>query len=58
MHRSSDLFVLYHVQRTPLHIAAGNGHDDTVLYFADQRADVSIKDNNGVSKLELITLLI
>ena len=45
-------FALKHVQQAPLHIAARGGHDDTVLYLADNGADVNIKDNNGVSKGE------
>ena len=43
-------FALKHVQQAPLHIAAGGGHDHTVLHLADNGADVNIKDNNGVSK--------
>ena len=38
------------LQQIPLHIAAGGDHDQTVLYLADNRADINIKDNNGVSK--------
>ena len=50
MHSGSDLFALYHVQQAPLHIAAGKGDDDTVVYLAGNGADVNIKNNNGVSK--------
>ena len=49
-HSGSDLFVLYHVQRAPLHIAAGKGNDEILLYLAARGADVNINDRNGVSK--------
>lgn len=40
-------FSLY--QRTPLHMAAEGGHKNVVDYLVDKGADVSLKDNAGVS---------
>ena len=37
----------YH-QRTPLHMAAEGGHEDTVKYLVDKGAGIGIKDNKGV----------
>ena len=36
-------------QRTPLHTAAGIGYKYTVEQLVKKGADVSIKDNEGVS---------
>ena len=41
-------------QRTPLHIAVSGGYKDTVEYLIKQGADISIKDNDGVSKTTVI----
>ena len=38
----------YFCQRTPLHIAAKEGHDYTVECLVQQRADINSKDENGV----------
>ena len=37
-------------QRTPLHMAAEGGHEDTVKYLVDKDkgAGIGIKDNKGV----------
>ena len=37
-------------QLTPLHLAADNGHTDTVQCLIEKGADVNIKDDDGVSK--------
>ena len=34
---------------TPLHMAAKQGRPDTAKYLVDQRANINITDNNGVS---------
>ena len=36
-------------QQTPLHIAARQGYVKTVECLVEKGADISIKDNNGVS---------
>ena len=36
-------------QQTPLHIAAGTGHVKTVECLAKLGANITIKDNDGVS---------
>ena len=36
-------------QRTPLHTAAGAGYRYTVEYLVKKGADITIKDNKGVS---------
>lgn len=36
-------------QRTPLHTAAGEGYRYTVEHLVKNGADISIKDNKGVS---------
>ena len=41
------LFSLH--QSTPLHKAAERGHKDIVMFLVKKRADVSIKDRDGVS---------
>ena len=41
-------------QRTPLHVAASKGHDYTVECLVNERADISIKDNAGVSMTILL----
>ena len=39
-------------QKVPLHIAAGEGHLDTVRYLVEmKKADINIKDIFGVSTL-------
>ena len=40
---------VFSLQQTPLHVAASHGHCNIVEYLVQQGADVSIKDNNGVS---------
>lgn len=35
-------------QRTPLHIAAGEGYVNAVEFLVDKGADVSITDDDGV----------
>ena len=42
-----SLFSLH--QMVPLHLAAERGHLDIVKYFVSQKADINIKDNNGVN---------
>ena len=37
-------------QRTPLHIAVREGQEYTVKSLVDKGADISIKDNDGVSE--------
>ena len=36
-------------QATPLHLASQNGHVDTVQHLIGLKADLNIKDDNGVS---------
>ena len=42
------LQLLFFHQRTPLHMAAEGGHEDTVKYLVDKGAGIGIKDNKGV----------
>ena len=37
-------------QDTPLHMAAHNGHTDTLQYLIDQGAGINVKNNHGVSE--------
>ena len=37
-------------QMTPLHMAVEGKHLDTVKYLVNQRADINVQDNIGVSK--------
>ena len=43
------LFLSLH-QWTPLHLAAGKGHKDTVLYLVQKEAEINIKDGYSVSE--------
>ena len=36
---------------TPLHVAAKNGRFALVKLLVDKKADINIKDNDGVSKV-------
>ena len=38
-------------QQTPLHLAAREGHMDTVEFLINNGADINIQDNNGVSRV-------
>ena len=40
---------LFSHQITPLHLAAGKGHVDTVRCLVDKGADTQLKDGNDVS---------
>lgn len=42
-------FIYYSNQKTPLHLAAVEGHVDTVKYLVNKGVDINIKDINGVS---------
>ena len=42
-----NFFPLY--QKTPLHLAAGQGHIDVVKCLVDAEADISAKDMDGVT---------
>ena len=46
----STCFIDSSHQMTPLHLAAGRGHVDTVRCLIDKGADTNIKDTFGVSK--------
>ena len=48
----------FHLQQTPLHVAASQGHCYIVEYFVQQGADVCIKDNDGVSVNILLVILV
>ena len=50
--------IAFHLQQTPLHVAASQGHCYIVEYFVQQGADVSIKDNDGVSVNILLVILV
>ena len=45
-------FIHYSNQKTPLHLAAVEGHVDTVKYLVNKGVDINIKDINGVSEWE------
>ena len=47
-------FLLY--QQTPMHTAAKKGHEYTVKGLVKQRADINIKDNDGVSETSYATI--
>ena len=38
---------------TPLHLAAKNGHEDTVHFLLDHGANIRLKDADGNNALEL-----
>ena len=40
--------VTFSCQKTPLHVAASNGHDYTVKCLVKKKADINIKDKTGV----------
>ena len=40
---------IFLIQRTPLHIAAREGYRFTLEHLVKEGADISIKDNSGVS---------
>ena len=44
-----SIFISLH-QRTPLHVAAYRGNVETVAFLVDKGADMSIKNENGVSE--------
>ena len=46
--------LLLSYQRTPLHVAATKGHDYTVECLVEKGANISIKDNAGVSMTILL----
>ena len=48
----------FHLQQTPLHVAASQGHCYIVEYFVQQGAHVSIKDNDGASVNILLVILV
>ena len=50
IHFVSNMYLfLFHHQKVPLHIAAGEGHLDVVQYLVEEkRAYVNIKDMYGV----------
>jgi len=41
-------------QRTPLHLAARQGRDDTVECLVERKADICATDNHGVSVTTLL----
>ena len=43
------IIIVILIQRTPLHIAAREGYRYTVEHLVKNGADISIKDNSGVS---------
>ena len=45
----STLKLNFLCQRTPLHVAAREGHDSTVLYLIENEADIDFQDNAEVS---------
>ena len=45
------LLFTFFCQRTPLHLAASNGHDYTVECLVEKGADMNIRDKTGVSEL-------
>ena len=40
--------ILFFHQRTPLHMAAEGGHEETVKYLFEGGAEIDVKDNEGV----------
>ena len=46
---TSHFYCLY--QRTPLHLAAREGCDDTVECLVEQGADIFVTDNHGVQNV-------
>ena len=50
-HRQSNQHAFSLNQQTPLHLAAREGHMDTVEFLINNEADINIQDNDGVSRL-------
>ena len=50
-HRQSNQHAFSLNQQTPLHLAAREGHMDTVEFLINNGADINIQDNNGVSRV-------
>ena len=43
------IYVPFLCQRTPLHIAAREGHDETVKFLVEKEANINSIDVDGVS---------
>ena len=52
---SQLLFFLSLHQRTPLHLAAKEGHKETVVLLIQEGAKISIQDNDGVGVCDYTT---
>ena len=52
---STIVFSFY--QQTPLHLAVRKSQEYTVKYLVNKGADISNKDNNGVSIWDFVTEL-
>ena len=51
------LSVSFSYQQTPLHVAASNGRDYTVERLVKKKADINIKDKNGVREIILLIIV-